>query len=313
MFKGPYNTSYGELITTDNIEKELMRYLVIADKNLNYEYTQPDMVKVIFITGKNDDEKALPLWEHPLVFKDTKDNLIVATDLRKFLNNPTEDLLNISDVIRDKPGVEFSILRTLLTAVYAGDESGSIKSIEKNAVGGFSYWLANSLAASILLDPGEKVKTEVAIQHFYYMVGVNGTPDESSINASINKIANAKLSLPININTVKSIVHELKSDVSTIEDLSNNIKIVLDESKANMIDTSTIINTISNSWYGPGGTDTIIISLEDHPTWLAMMYSASSNKSYKRTRLATILDKAKTKIKLQDFIKFMELFIKERS
>ena len=70
----PYLTSYGRLINIENLKKELLKYVITNDSNLNYEYATEDQSKLVFITGYNSEEKELPLFEHPIIIKDMKNN-----------------------------------------------------------------------------------------------------------------------------------------------------------------------------------------------------------------------------------------------
>lgn len=313
MITNPYDTSFGSLINIKPVEEKLTKFLITNGGNLNYEYDASEDANLVFITGKDDEEKALPLWEHPVVFNDHKGNITVAVDLRKFVKVTTEDVLSLSSIVRDNSGFQFTVLETLITYEYVSGNYGRFRSVERTIHSGFAYWIADSLSAGIMLTPDEKVKTEVAILLYINLMMVNGEIGNEEINTAIIKIANSKLSLPLNIKTVTNIVATLNKSISSIDDLVNNIKIVLGESKAVMLDTNVLVNILSTSWFGPGGSETIIIATEDIATWIAMLFVSAEDNTYKRTRLSTILNKYKTKIKLNDFVKYIELYMKERT
>jgi len=312
MITNPYNTSFGSLINVTPIEEKLAKFLITNGSNLNYEYDSSEDATLVFITGKNDEEKELPLWEHPIVFNDHKGNIAVAVDLRKFVKVTNEDFLTLSEIIRDNSGFQFTVLRTLVTYEYVSGNFGRFRSVERTIYSSFAYWVADSLSAGIMLTPDEKVKTEVAVLHYISLIMVNGEIGNEEVNTAIIKIANSKLSLPLNIKVVKSIVSTLNNSVESIDDLVNNIKIVLGESKAVMLDTNVLVNILSTSWFGPGGSETVIMATEDIATWIAMLFVSAEDNTYKRTRLSTIIHKYKTKVKLTDFVKYMELYVKER-
>ena len=312
MIIDPYNTSFGSLINIKPVEDKIAKFLITNGTNLNYEYAASEDANLVFITGKNDEEQELPLWEHPVVFNDHKGNITVAVDLRKFVKVTNEDFLSLSEVIRDNSGFQFTVLRTLITYEFVSGNLGRFRTVERTIQSSFAYWIADSLSAGIMLTPEEKVKTEVVIMHYINLMMVNGKIGNEEVNTAIIKIANSKLSLPLNIKVIKSIVATLNNSVSSIDDLVANIKIVLGESKAMMLDTNVLVNILATSWFGPGGSETVIIATEDMATWIAMLFVSAESNTYKRTRLATIVNKYKTKVKLKEFVKYMELYVKEQ-
>jgi hypothetical protein len=312
MIIDPYSTSFGSMINKKPIIEGLIKYLVTSDINLNYEYSNADDCRLVFITGVNDDEKDLPLWEHPILFEDHKGKNVVAVDMRKYVKL-VPDFTNLQTIVKDKGGFDYMLLRSLVMADMASDVYGSFIVIEKNIALAFSYWLSDSISSVTLLNPLEKSILEVIIVHYANMLMVNGDVDSSIVETSKVKISKSKTSIPMNVKQVGDIVDKLKHDVSTIDDLVDNIKAGLDSPKTDMIDTNTLINMVSSSWFGPGGSESVMMGIENMPTWIAMLYSSSSNKSYKRSRLATILEKHTRKIDLKELNKIMDLYIKDRT
>jgi len=313
MIVNPYNTSIGEMINIDPIVEKIKKYLVVGDSNLNYEYTTTSGTKVVFITGKNEEELSLPLWDHPVCLKDVNENDVVAVDIRKFVKIKDKDFLNLSSIIRDKGGFDFSVIRTLLIAEYLGGEYGVLRNVQKQVVTGFSYWISSILTSSLMFTPNEKIMCEIATLHYYYTMMVNGESDSSTVSMVRNKVLNSKLSLPVSKKVINTTLDKLSNDVKDMDDLVENIKKVIGETKASLVEGNVLINTISNSWYGPGSTETIIMSLENVATWTTMMFVSTNDNTYKRTRLATILNNAKSKIGVKDFISGMEFFLKDRT
>jgi len=312
MIINPYDTSFGSMINRGPIVKGLTKYLVEADKNLNYEYSNADDCRLVFITGYNDDEKELPLWEHPILFQDHKGNDIVAVDMRKYIKIQGE-FNTLQSIVKDKGGYEYMLLRAMIMSDMQSEVYGSFTILSKNIALAYSYWLSDSINSVVLLNPLEKSRLEVIIMHFANMLMVNGDIDSSAVETSKVKISKSKISIPMNVKAVGEIIDLLKHDVSEIDDLVANIKAGLNSPKSDMIDSNTLVNMLASSWFGPGGSESVMMGIESMPTWIAMLYSSSSNKSYKRSRLATILEKHGRKIDLKELNKAMELYIKDRT
>lgn len=307
----PYSSSIGELINTSSLTKKLEEYM-LENKYLGYEYASVGDAHLVFITGRNHEETNLPTWEHPLLFKNTKDEYVIATDLRKYLKPIKDDIINISDVVKDEAGYLFQVTRVLLMDEMVNDNFGALRSVQKNIVSGFSVFVSAVISNSVMLDPAERVNVEIALQHHMYLRMLNGTPDVSDISTIAAKIANTKLSLPVNKKSILNMVDLFTHEPSDIDSLVENIKLAIGNVKANYITSDVLINILANVWFGPGGSETSIMSLENAPTWIAMLFVSIDSKVYKKSRVATVLDKFRTKLKLNTIDDIINKYIEER-
>lgn len=312
--KSPYETTYGEMINTNKIVKELVKYIATTqNRNLNYEYENTNDTNVVFILGVDEEERTLPLWEHPLVFKDLNNQNTIAVDLRKFMKKVTEQPLTIAESIKDPSSVNFLVARTLLTMDYCDGNFGLFRSFNKTSVTSFSYVLSYMINSIVGLNPVEKVHVEIALAHYMNMLLSDSENKEDIIHSVVAKISNMKLSVPANKKSIENIVKKLDHDACDINGLLNNIRAVLPDEKKELVDANTLINVISNIWYGPGNAETVVISIEHMPTWIALTYVNVADKSFKRTRLATMLDKHSRQLDAKQFEKDFSNYMKERT
>ena len=107
---------------------------------------------------------------------------------------------------------------------------------------------------------------------------------------------------------IDTFVHE----PSDIDRLVENIKLAIGNVKANYVTTDVLINILANVWFGPGGSETPIMSLENAPTWIAMLFVSIDSKVYKKSRVAMVLDKFRTKLKLNTVDDTINKYIEER-
>ena len=101
----PYETYFGSKISVDKVKQELTKYLGSVDViPLQYEYVIDNKFKLAFIIGKNQDEKELPMWEHPILIDNIKNGPVLAIDLRRYVKNVdnTDDIMYLAEHIKDK-------------------------------------------------------------------------------------------------------------------------------------------------------------------------------------------------------------------
>lgn len=310
----PYHTTYGRFINTTKIKESLDKYVTLnKDINLSYEYfiDTDEELRIVFITGYNSDEQELPIWEHPLVFESMDKVIVVAVDVRKYVKPNSELSSKLSDIVKDASNLNFNIIRTLLTAEYAVGNTRVIKNGNKTMSMGMALWLSNIINTIVTLNPVEKLHVEIAIAFSINMMTISEDDRADSAHVAEARILSYRLSLPVSKTAMKVVVDKLNINVTDIDKLVDNIRSVLPAEKAKIIDTNGVVNLVNNSWFGPGGVETVMMALENLPTWIALLYIALSDKTFKRSKIATALDKISAKIKAKEFIRYVEIYIKE--
>ena len=311
IYINPYDTNYGKLLDITNIKKELIRFEILRkNDNLNYEIPNGENHKYLLITGKDQDEIDLPIWTQPLVFQNIEKENIIAVDLRKYVKKDID--INLLDSVKDKNNFDYLILESLIIGDFIEGNYGIFNNIIKNITLGFSTVIANIINSIVSLDPVEKTNVEIITAIYANMLLVEGD-GRDYIDGILARVSKTKFTIPISHKYIEKLVNlpELDLYASTYVGLVNNIKIILD-AKASLIDETILLNAISNIWYGHGSSESVMIATEHMPTWITLMYTSLNNKSYKKTRLAMLLEKNKRNIKPDDVIKYIELYLKDK-
>lgn len=312
----PYSTTYGSLYNVNKIVKELEKYTITADGPLNYNYIVDD-VELIFITGMNQLEKELPIFEHPIVFKTPKNKIAVATDLRKYLNKVVEKPDTLDLVVKDRAGFDFIIARTLTTADFIKENFGNYRVHYGIIQSTFAYILNCVIDKTIVgLSIPEQMDVHIAAAyHANLLMTLAETEEELEEleDMFIARIQNTKFATPLVAKSVATVVSSLPDHSKTIDGLVKNIKSVLPKEKADLITTTSLVNSLSSLWFGPGAGETVIIATEHLPTWIALCYISYGDKTYKRTRLSMLLDKVSTNFKSKDFVDKLYLYYKTKN
>lgn len=314
IIANPYNTTYGNLITTSNIEKELTKYLITTKlTNLNYEYTRTE-IPLVFITGCTEEEKNLPMFTHPLVFNNIKEQPHIAIDLRKYVRSIKEQPLTVGEIFKDSSSCDYLITSSIVMSDFLVGKYADYREILNDVTIAYAMFLSYIISVVVMLDPAEKYKLELGCSYFCNLLQLPNERTNEYIDSIISRIANSKLSLPSSFKTVETVIKEI--DISGVSlDYSGLIHVIkqcLPEEKADLINDTVLVNMFSNLWYGPGSNESIIIGMECMPIWIAVVYSCLNDNSYKRTKLANILNKYNKNIDGNDLIKRMQLIIKSK-
>jgi len=309
-----YGTTYGKLINLSKLKPALERYINTTDLNdLQYEYHGLGNGRVAFITGYNDEEKELVAFEHPMIVKTLKHETVVVVDLRKYVNPGNEPAARLSDIVRDKNSVEFCATRAFLALSLINGDIGSHRSIYKPLTTAMGVWVSGMVSTIIGLDPVESFSVEVVATLYANTL----IYQQDEINSQWDTIVARALSSKHVFKLDRRLVHEIASgyiDASTptLETLIKNIAAVLPESKAGFINVDSLISVMGNVFYGPGGSETPVMALEDIATWTALVYSVITNRSYQKSRIGMLLNKNKRVIDSNIIEKHISNFLKEQ-
>lgn len=293
-----YQNKFLKHIPIDNVKSKILAY-ILKDDRLSYEVMGKNR-DFIFITGYNQEEKELPVFEHPILLDSVMGKHYIAVDLRKYVKTlkekPTLLIPELSNVSYGK----FCIMRAILTDMYIEDKT-SVMLVQDQVAVLFGLLIGTYIETLVTLTPREKVIIE-AISFMYasslFLTDYNRDEKKNYFRA---KFKNIKLSLPILTEFVDEIF-SVNIDANKFEHLFENIGFILG-AKKNAINIHSFINSISNLWYGPGQVETTLLSLEDIPTMITLYTSALSDTSLKKSRISVILDRYKKKIDMDKFNK----------
>lgn len=296
MILSPYDTTYGKMLNNTKLESVLLKYVTAnLHSNLNYEYKN-NKNKLVIITGYCEEERQLPVFEHPIVLNGIKDS-IVCVDIRKYVRQHNEQTLNIKNIIKDTSTLNFIMLRTLLTLDFVDGNFHTISIIDKNIAIAYSMILSNIFTHIANLNSVEKINIEIVLCYFIYSSFIEEKNIDEMYDAIIAKISNTKLSIPINIKIVSNALDNKPKYYKNFVELIETLKMLVTDDKKDLLNLTVLNNNLSTMWYGPGGAEAMIMSTEHIPTLTSLIYSGSTDATYKRSRLSNVLDKLSNKIK----------------
>jgi hypothetical protein len=305
-FVDPYITNYGSLINTKKI-KDMLQTYIVKERGLGYEYSFNN--RVIYITGKNTEEKDIPVFEHPLILETIKGNKLVVIDMRLSLKNVDEYISSMEDFVKDEFMFKMNIIRAYFTSSMLNDEYGIMRPISNSVALSFSRWISTNIYNFISIDPLEKIKIETILMHYILTNSVKGEVTERDINDLAMKISKNRGFM--NHKDTVALLESLNNNPKDVNDLIENIHTLDLNGKEKFINTNSIIDSLLNNWIGINASDLVVISLEHIPTFIGLMYVASNSKSFKKAKLSLILDKNSRALNIKDFNIYIENLLKE--
>ena len=309
MYINPYETKIGRMLNNPKLVLDIQKYLITADKKeLQYEYNTSG-VGIIFITGKNQEERDLALWNHPMLVEDVSNKKYIVLDVRRMVSFKDEYFLNIENILRDKLSFKLVLLTALLMIDYLEDNH-EVMTLKDSTATGFQAWIGKQTASVLGLDVVESIAINIVTLHYYLCIFNNVEQSDSTFNAIKSRIS--KL-LPGNIKGtfINEVLENANKNPKNISDLVSNIRTCVKSDKTENIDGTFIYNLIGNNWFGLNADEVMAISLENSPYFISMMYLTLSENNYKKTRLSILLKNAGRKLEANKLVKILDNKLKD--
>lgn len=325
MVIDPYSTSYGSLLNVERTKSELIRYIMSTNlSNLNYEVCNTTQVRVVFITGNNDDERSLPPFDHPIVVKVRNQDVVVG-DLRKFMRKHDEQPVNLLDNCTNSTSMLFTVNRCIIMRDMLNSDSTMYRRFKKHILSAFSMFISHCINGIVSTNPEEKTIIQVVAATYANLLFETDVYESLKNSEAVTAIiANSKIAVGLKAKEIEEIVisshnhftnylNDNKLQDVNISTLMYGISKYLEGSgKDKLVNTTILMNTIGNMWYGVGNGDTLVMALESIPTLITLIYHTQADSVYKKCRLADILFKVGSLTGSKEFLQSFPTFIKER-
>ncbi len=314
MILNPYETSIGLHFNTKNLELKLSEFLIKGrdTKNLNYEYVIDKEIDVIFITGKNEDEKDLPIWNHPLFITDFRGSKKIFVDMRSYVRpKKDEEIININSIVTNKLGFDFTIIRVIYMVLLYTNKN-SIDNISNNLAIAFSKWVSTSIKSALYLDVESVIKLEVLTLHYILCKFNDSKLNGNDIDNIYFKISKLHKALKGNVKYVRETCIGINTEPKDVVDLANNIRIAIKNPLVKDMTSAMIYNILSTTWFGINPNENITMSLEHIPKLIAIVGTSLESKVLKHSRLSNILNENKRTIGGDELMKNIYLTVKDQ-
>lgn len=316
MLYNPYLTTLGLHINVKKLSVTISKFITLHPniRELSYEFQSPSDVQIVFITGKNDAERDLPIWNHPLIIEFSKHERYVVVDMRAYVKIKSEDIVDITQYATIGGGFMYNIVRAFYTAVAASEKEdyGMITALEKTISMGFTRWVANSFVKAMNLGP-ERMRLQVVVLHYILCLLQDQELNEDNSDVIMFKITRYLPGAATNIKFVKEVLKDINLNPREVIDLVENITTVMDMPRFEGLTPQTFYTIIAGTWLGPNNNEAIAMSCEHVPTLIAVIYSAIDPKGFKYSRLNGYLSDNARENSIKDFLKTVNLTIKEHT
>lgn len=193
----------------------------------------------------------------------------------------------------------FQCIRMALTLQVNQKDSDALLTLGKVPVVTFVRLITHALTNVYQLPLESQIQVSIICAYYYLLQCRSEKQITESENALLAQKITGMVSIPVN--TVMEIMTEL-NPMGNVRDLVDAIR---QHSKSLRLKDFTFENLfmmVANTWIGVNSRENIGVALEHIPTWIALVYTALDEHSYRKTILAQRAQTAGKQIDIKYFI-----------
>lgn len=276
----------GSMVNTHHTENEI-KAAIIKDgiDSVNLGVKPINGCQAVFVTGFYSNEESIPLFSHPILIE-FRGKQYLCTDLRLYVNNMLNraSVSEINDCIKNKTEFNFIKSRTVLNMAWLKSPN-QLKNGFTFPASVYSSLVSQLISGIYALDYTDKIRIQIIAYYFYFSLFTDEKDKDTEQQWASQIIQLTKT----DANTVDAVV----SRISRCDDLDSfcaTVKEVCDNSRLEDFNKAIFLTMMRNIWFGVNAKENIAVSLEHPPSWIAMVYAAAQERTFKNSGLTKTVE-----------------------
>lgn len=301
IFNTAYDTTIGSTVTTKPIIAKIEEAMVRDAIYFTTEnFLQTDSLSSFILKGKYPSENHIPMFTHPILIPNYKEKQYLVYDARTLFSKDSEGGM----YVRSDTEKKFMDDRmVLLMAWLKGNKIDLLNNLNAAAVI-FAAWISDTISKRYALDPADQMKLTIIAHLYYQMLFHDGNELTSERKDKFSLHTMRATKAPGNL--INDVIDKIES-LGNIHDLCESIKKVLDNVRLNDFSAAMLITITGTSWYGINPKELLSVALEHPPTWCAIVHSAMTERSFKKSQIALVTERFARSRGIEEYTHAMSL------
>ena len=296
-----YEGTLGSFADTDKIESELNRYLAKNSENLSYEIKE-GRTKVIIITGKNEEEENITLFQHPFIFNTIRGEEAIALDMRPFMKSKLDDMVTIYEKLNDKYNGIMQLQRLVFTKLMMDEDTDWLPYVKPQLTEAFSS-IVSTTTTMMIFD--RTIIDNVGIIAKLHMVSMDDIEVSNKLSDYITRL-NRKDIKELTHGSLKDLFgyltlaydrDELQLPSTSIGSLVKNIKVSIMNNRGDGLTSDLYVQTLGRGFYSLDSKNLAIGMVEHLPTFISIVINVMLEGVNSKSSMRKILDNNKRNVK----------------
>jgi len=229
----------------------------------------------------------VPAFIHPMVLprKDENESLCVFADIR---STGSYDKNQHQFTLRNKYEYMMSVLYAGLQEFWTLDNPTILLGLSHLPMAAFSRWLSENIVRRFGLTPQDQMTISVLAAYFYICNFTTEKFNDSELRRYVGMIARATF---VNGETILGII-EKHERLENIDDFCLAAREETGNVRLDELNKGLLISIVGSTWFG-NSKELLAVALEFPPAWLTILYAAYTDKTYKNSAIAKMVERDK--------------------
>lgn len=288
--KTSYDTIAGSILPSHRLEAALKEALVSTGlPNQNFGISPVEGISLVFVAGLEAGESHVPAFVHPYLIENFKGKSYLIADVRAYKNHAAQFISaeTFEASVKNKPEYMLTKNRAVLELKWVAGMQSALRSKFSFAGNVFAAWISQSVSKVYGLDfYDQRVIMAIAMYYYHTLFTDKAKLEEKALDiAVIHTIKATKLSE----REIMDIFNAMP-DVTGLDSLCVAIRDIVKNVRLADFNQTMLVTLVQNTWYGNNARDIIAVALEHPPTWIAVVFAALTEKTYKSCQLYRLIE-----------------------
>lgn len=284
IYRTPYATSQCEGFAPGVSKTQVQLKAAAATGALNY--IAPNLVVV---EDGDNYRNAIPSFTHPMLLdpkqsEEKEARPTLAMDARPFGQwSRNQEAF----IVRNESEMNMAKLRLRLSSIWLGEERNYLRNVSAIPVKMFTSWISEGLQRKFALEPIDQMRLSILAGILYNSNFSDATDlDETD---KVRAAGSLGRDLGIDVKEILTVMDKypvLPSIDAFCRAAGDVVGVRLQE-----LNRGVLYASLGGSWFGYNFKEILAVALEHPPTWLAIVYTAGSDRSYRNTGLMRLFER----------------------
>ena len=290
IFKTAYDTTACAGQKTDKIVED------IKIARIHGDIVKYDSHNIYTICGGSSLADNIPSFAHPLALIYNDENSLIC-DMRSY---GKMDINTHEFVVRNKVEYNLQMLRTKLNSIFVNERATALRDVSPLPIALFASWISEFVGRRYALDPKEQFDLGILAAIFYNSLFSDEIEleerDKLKIINSVSKALRASTQDVIDIVDKVSVIKNVFEFCSYATDITGSIRL-------KELSPGILFTILGGTWFGTNSKEMIAVALEHPPTWISILLTVYTDKSFKKSQIAMLTERTTFKKSSEDFIR----------
>lgn len=279
-----YNTPYQTTPCAQYVLTDTLRHLQAAMIN-------GELLPLTLENGKAVDGvfqvspecKSVPAFSQPIQYTTVSGRQVLVCDPRAMVRMGLDRKLKVVAT------AEYQLLRTytLLVQVWLSGKQDEIAALTDLPLQAYNRWVTEAIVRRLGLTPSDQMQLSILTAYFYLCQFTSAESlnerDRTGWAGKISRVTR------VNVDTVMAMLESVPL-MANVTDFTTQASQFVQTTRLERFNPGLLYSMLGGSWFGANAREFVAVAVEYPPALLAMLYSATIDRSYRNTGFTRLVE-----------------------